>query len=399
MCVGSAQAAGFFEAVRDAAYAHPLTQSSARSMDAALQDQQAARWQRFPSPSFQSLSPQGASTIDKVNRLALEQPLYAGGRIDAGIQAADQRLNAGQQYHLQVAQDTAIKLVNTWYEWQRQRDKATVQQEGVQAHERLRDQIQRRAQEGVSPEIDPALATARLSQMRAELAQTQAAKNAAWAQLEQLTGDRLPTLMASGAALQSSDLPIPDGRWTELSVARDPLLARLLAEQSAADAEIRVKQAQLMPSVSLVLDRNYSGSLQGQGHRTWVQVSMQPGAGLSSMSAVRGALARRDAASESRRNAELELRQTMAADFAAYDSAREQMGVAGLLSQSTQDVADSYARQFVAGRKSWLEVLNAVREAMQARLSVIDAGALLGQTAWRLRLRAFGFESLPGEAS
>jgi adhesin transport system outer membrane protein len=389
----------FLEVVGEVARAHPQARASARNMDAAAQDQQAARWQRFPSPSFQSLSPQGSAGVDKTNRLALEQPLYAGGRIDAGIAAADQRYNAGQHALAQVTQDTAIKVVNTWYEWRRQQDRIAVQQDGVQAHRKLREQIERRMREGVSTEIDLALAAARLSQMQAELAQSQSAFSAARAQLEQLAADQLPALMAAGQALQTEALPAPRADWTAQSLARDPLLARLQADEAAAEADIRVRQSQFLPTVSLVMDRYYSGPMQNQGQRTWVQLSMQPGAGLASLSAVRGAVARREAAAEARRNAELELQQTMATDLAGHASAAEQMGVAGLLRQSTQDVADSYARQFVAGRKSWLEVLNAVREAMQARLSVIDASAQLGQTAWRLHLRAFGLQALPGEVS
>ncbi|PUE38615.1 hypothetical protein B9Z34_11520 [Limnohabitans sp. Hippo3] len=386
--------AGFLEAVRIMAYAHPATQSAARNLDAAAQDQNAARWQRFPTPSFQSLSPQGGAVGDKTNRLVLEQPLYAGGRIDAGIAAADHRLTAGQHQHLQVAQETAIKLVNTWYDWLRLKDRVGVQQEGVEAHRKLRQQIERRAQEGVSTEIDLALAAARLSQVQSELSQTQSALSATQEQLRQLAGEHLPMLIAAGTALQSQALPQPRTYWLETAQLRDPQLAKLAAELLAADADIRAKQGQLMPTVSVMVDRNFTG-LQ-QGTRTWLQVSVQPGAGLSSVAAIRAAVARKESAAETRRTAELELRQNLAADLASHQAAREQMGVASLLRQSTQDVADSYARQFVAGRKSWLEVLNAVREAMQARLSVMDAQALLGQTAWRLHLRAFGLETSPG---
>lgn len=399
MCATLSHAQGsagpaFLGLVRDMAYAYPLTQASARNLDAAAQDQQAARWQRFPTPSFQSLSPQTGLATDKTNRLVLEQPLYAGGRIEAGVDAADHRFSAGQHQHAQVAQETAIKLVNTWYDWLRLKDKVTVQQEGVQAHRKLRQQIERRAEEGVSTEIDLALAAARLSQVQTELAQTQSALSAAWEQLRQLAGEQLPTLMTIGSSLSPDALPKPQADWLALSLAREPQLARLAAEMQAAEADIRAKQGQLMPSVSVLMDRNFSGQQPGQ--RTWVQVSMQPGAGLSSMASIRAAVARKESSAETRRSAELELRQSMATDLASHQAAREQMEVASLLRQSTQDVADSYARQFVAGRKSWLEVLNAVREAMLARLSVLDAQALLGQTAWRLHLRAFGLETSTG---
>jgi len=390
--------AAFLQIVRELAYAYPQTQSAAQGLEAARQDQSAAAWQRVASPSFQRLSPQGSNTAGQINRLALEQPIYAGGRISAGIDAAEHRYTAGYYQHQYIAQETAIKLINAWYEWQRQKERVTAMQEGVQVHRLLRDQIERRAQEGVSPEIDQALAVARLSQMQSDLAQAQSAASAALAMLEQLAADQLPTLNVAASALLTSALPRPVTEWTALSVARDPQLARLSAEQLAAEADIRVKKAQWQPSVSVVVERNYSSDL-APAHRTWLQVSAQPGAGLSSLASVRAAVARQESAAEARRNAERELQQSVVADLASYTAATEQLNVTSLLRKSTQDVADSYARQFVAGRKSWLEVLNAVREAMQARLSVLDARALQGQTAWRLHLRTFGLEPSAGNLS
>jgi outer membrane protein, adhesin transport system len=388
----------FLQVIREAAYAYPQTQSAAQGLEAARQDQSAAIWQRVASPSFQRLSPQGSNTAGQINRLALEQPIYAGGRISAGIDAAEHHYNASYHQHQYVAQETAVKLINAWYEWQRQKDRVTAMQEGVQAHRQLRQQIERRAQEGVSPEIDQALAAARLSQMQSELAQAQSTASASLALLVQLAADQLPALNAAASALQSYALPHPESNWTALSVVRDPQLAKLSSEQAAAEAETRVKKAQWQPTVSVVVERNY-GTDYAPPHRTWLQVSAQPGAGLSSLASVRAAVARQESAVETRRNAERELQQSMAADLAIYEAATEQISVASLLRKSTQDVADSYARQFVAGRKSWLEVLNAVREAIQARLSMLDARALQSQTAWRLHLRTFGLDPSAGNLS
>jgi len=394
----SAPDTAFLQVIREAAYAYPQTQSAAQGLEAARQDQSAAAWQRVASPSFQRLSPQGGNTAGQINRLALEQPIYAGGRISAGINATEYRYTASYHQHQYIAQETAIKLVNAWYEWQRQNDRVAAMQEGVQAHRLLREQIQRRAQEGVSPEIDQALAAARLSQMQSDLAQAQSAASTAQALLVQFAADQLSALNVAALALSSSALPRPSPEWTALSVARDPQLAKLSAEQLAAEADIRVKKAQWQPTVSVVVERNYGSDL-APPHRTWLQVSAQPGAGLSSLASVRAAVARQESAAEARRNAERELQQSIAADLASYTAATEQMGVASLLRKSTQDVADSYARQFVAGRKSWLEVLNAVREAIQARVTVLDARALQGQTAWRLHLRTFGLEPFAGNLS
>lgn len=388
----------FLEVVRQAAYLHPQSQSAAKSLEAAHQEQITAEWQRVASPSFQRISPQGNNVAGQINRFALEQPVYAGGRILAGIDAASHRYNSSYQQYQFIAQETAIKIINSWYEWQRQKERAIVIQEGVLAHQQLRQQIERRAQEGVSPEIDQALASARQSQMQSELTQTQSAASAAHALLMQLMGDQLLAIDAAASAISTANMPLPTADWIMLSVARDPQLAKLNADQYAAMADIQVKKAQLLPVVSFVFERNFNSQLLAPDQRMWLQVSVQPGAGLSSLSNVRAATARQESAAESRLSAERELKQNMTTDLASYIAASEQMKVGHMLRSSTQEVADSYARQFVTGRKSWLEVLNVVREAIQARLSVVDARALKAQTAWRLQIRSFGLEPIAGNA-
>ena len=51
------------------------------------------------------------------------------------------------------------------------------------------------------------------------------------------------------------------------------------------------------------------------------------------------------------------------------------------------EVFESFARQYVIGRKTWIDVLNAVREAVQSDLALEDVRAQL--QAARLRLRAY----------
>ena len=53
------------------------------------------------------------------------------------------------------------------------------------------------------------------------------------------------------------------------------------------------------------------------------------------------------------------------------------------------------ARQFLAGRKSWLEVMNAVREIQQAESQLIEAQTNQMQLSWRLTILADGGPRLP----
>lgn len=71
--------------------------------------------------------------------------------------------------------------------------------------------------------------------------------------------------------------------------------------------------------------------------------------------------------------------------------AAAQWGQAALFRQlvaSSLEVKESFRRQFVVGRKSWIEVLNAEREAVQARYSLADAYWTAQRLAYRLALTA-----------
>ena len=57
-------------------------------------------------------------------------------------------------------------------------------------------------------------------------------------------------------------------------------------------------------------------------------------------------------------------------------------------SDTASRVSASYMRQFIAGRRSWLDVMNALREAVTAQLSQVDSELSVMSAASRLMLRS-----------
>ena len=71
----------------------------------------------------------------------------------------------------------------------------------------------------------------------------------------------------------------------------------------------------------------------------------------------------------------------------ALFNARNRIGALDLAVQGSEQVLDSYLRQFQAGRKSWLDLLNAARELAQNEYTLVDARAGLVGAMHRLQLR------------
>jgi len=80
-----------------------------------------------------------------------------------------------------------------------------------------------------------------------------------------------------------------------------------------------------------------------------------------------------------------------------WESLRRDMDRQGVQNQainSAREVLASYERQFIVGRKTWLDVLNALRELTQGEVKLAQAQAGASAGLYRLRLRS---GALPGE--
>lgn len=60
---------------------------------------------------------------------------------------------------------------------------------------------------------------------------------------------------------------------------------------------------------------------------------------------------------------------------------------------AARHTAESWDRQFLAGRKSWQEVLNAARELLQAEIEMSDAVVSESVLKWRLTIASRGVDA------
>ena len=60
--------------------------------------------------------------------------------------------------------------------------------------------------------------------------------------------------------------------------------------------------------------------------------------------------------------------------------------------KNASSVSESYERQFIVGRLSWQQTLDAVREHGQVSMSLADTEASLWGASYRLRLRSGDYD-------
>ncbi len=373
----------FDQALQATLSSHPLVEGRRSAQAAAKAEQEGAEWQRYPTPSVEANTDSGGQNASVFR---LDQPVWSGGRITAGIDAAVSRLDAANAAISETRQELALRVNAASSEALRLRARQIHAQASVGEHEKLLAMIRRRVLQEVSPIADQRLAESRLYSTVNELSVTVQGVQNALTQLGQLTGQTVtdiePTSFSNAA--RPDGLPADMAQAIERALAHSPVLRRLGFEAKAADADIDSKRSAYMPQLTVRLESS-QGSV--SDNRLMLVLQAQPGAGLSARSGVNAALARREASRQAEAAARRDIRQQVTLDWNEWTAARARVDNAEQVRTTSAEVSESYARQYTAGRKTWLDVLNAVREATQAELTLADAKSQMQAAVLRLKVQ------------
>lgn len=349
---------------------NPQVIASRAALAASQADLDAAQWLRYPSLTAEALAVTGGSNVADSDGLALnvaiEQSLWAGGTMNSQIEAARGLRDAGIESLREARFGILIGIVDAWFGVLRAEQRARAISAGLADHRALVASIERRVALEVSPLADLTLARARTTQLEIELAANLEAGTNARVRLRELTGDEPENPVEPTPAIFDEIPPEPIA-FDEMTACA-PVLARVRSEIVSAQAEVHGAKGALYPQLLLQLSQN-----EITGARAAVVVRAQTGNGLSRLSAIERAKARVDQNIAQLGAAERELRARLGNEYVSLRSNRAQAEAGSLASTAAFDLQASYQRQFVAGRRSWLDVLNAAREVTTARISESDA--------------------------
>lgn len=360
---------------------NPQVIASRAALAVSEADLDAARWLRYPSLQAEALAAtRGSNVADRDGlaiNVALEQPLWAGGAIDSQIESARGLRDASAESLREARFGLLSGLIEAWFGALRADERARALEAGLADHRALVASIERRVAQEVSPLADLTLARSRTTQLEIELAAVIEAGDNARLRLRELAGV-VPDAIALPDAAIFASVP-PEGLAYDEMAACAPAFGRLKHEIASAEADVRGAKGALWPRLLLQLSQN-----EITGARAALVVRAQTGNGLSRFSAVDRAEARVDQTIARLGAADRELRARLANEYVALRSNRAQAEAGAYASSAAADLQASYQRQFVAGRRSWLDVLNAAREVTSARIGESDARVNAAASATRI---------------
>lgn len=361
---------------------HPTILQSRSQAQAAGFDRDAAKWGRFPTVS----SDMRSDSLYAQSIARVEQPVWAGGRIDGRIELGEANLRAAEA-GVRDAELNALTQVGTaFFEWLRLSSRLKSAEQNVQEHQRLFELISRRVKSEISPPADATLGEARLQQAITERLQIQRQLETTFNTLVQWAGPLNGKPVAPGK-IAYSRLPSSQSA-VDQAFQSSGQRQKLQAQIESSEAQIRLAQAQGLPTVVAGYQYIVSGPLytapdRGRGY---VGLQYQPGAGLSVLSGIQSALAKKDAAEQELQVLERNLEFQAKTLYSDIDMLQAQLQPAKDLLEGTIEVVDSYLRQYQIGRKNWLDVLNSLREKTQAEYNLADVRYTLLQSQVKLLL-------------
>lgn len=386
----------FKELLSQANASYPALQAARLEKRAALEELEASRRLYWPTISAVAESASNKATTTSPNRaLQIEQTLWDAGNVKSRI-AESQSITDIQALKAALLQEEVyLQLANAWQNMLASKERMDVAQQTISRLQGYLQQMQRRVKIEASPRIDLELANSRILQTQVEYTAAQNSLRQALTRMEQYTGRHdLPAVVASKTT-SSAVAPSPNFSATlhntdwQAVVDQHPTIAKAKAESVQSQNRLDQKKSEAWPQLYARINQPLSQPAPGYttGPTAFVGLRYSTSAGFANQLQAQALATRVVSAQELINAAATDLRQTLQVDQDEYLNAQSRIESLEKSVQGSDLVLVSYQRQFQAGKKSWQDLLNAVRELAQNQYALADARASLQGAMYRLQIR------------
>lgn len=377
--------------INQAIQSHPLVGSARAEQQATTESIRAAKLNLLPSPTVSS----GYDRDDgMVSQLQIRQSLWTGGKLTANVNQAIFDDKAAKEYTYERQNQVAKTTIEAWQSYMTALTKQGVYFDSLKLLTEFEAMMQRRVSQGVSARIELDLVTNRILQEQNAYQSAVEQQRIAIARLQQITGLRL----------SETDLPAPNlAELVNQAKGYSQAFERMAFDQAsfynptvvkehyqveAAKQGVMALQSARYPTFYAQYEYDYyhdSESNDNEGEFS-VGLSYDPGAGLSNLALAKASESRVQSLVQSKEASRRLVLETIQTQYQQFASAKDQERSLIAAVAGAQIVVSSYRRQFIAGRKSWLEVLNAVREHSQYQIQLVETRASIIASYYKLQV-------------
>ena len=283
--------------------------------------------------------------------------LWSGGRIQSDVERAQAITQASLQQENLTRDDVALLSTEAYLQWAHQNKMVALAQDNLKAHEKILRDFETISQVDKGRRIDLSQAQVRYDNARLGLIRSETDMRVASERLARVLMAPLPATPSGMDAIPG--IPFATVVQAERHLDdKHPTIARFLAQCEAAQASIRMAQAQSAPKVNLSYSKSaIPGYAQGQ-FVTQLQLNLPLIDGGTVHGAVGVATANLQALQADLAETRLLLTEQLSANWTSWESSRQRAELGLLQVRTAQDLVEGYEQQFRAGRRSLLDLLN-----------------------------------------
>ena len=327
-----------------------------------------------------------ADVTPRTAQMAIEQPLFTGGRVGAGIDRARAGMAAADAGKTGTRSQLVLAVTQAYGDVLTAAHLVDLYGRLVSQTTEIGRQAQLKFRAGESPSTDVAQADARLAEARAGLARAQGMQVSAQARFRNLTGLQPADLQPLPA---NPPLPASLDEAMDAAIEANPMLAQVEAGLRGAQAAARGARAERLPTVgafaeaATVRDQFFPG-YRGDSATVGIRARWQ----IFSGGRVSGKVAEADstvlAADARLRAARLQIEEQVIAAFQDVRTAQLVEQAAGEQTAAAAKALDSVRQEVRVGMKPQLDLLDAEREATSAEAGAARASTDRIVAAYRL---------------
>lgn len=347
---------------------NPEVNEALRALEATGYDVSIARTGYYPYAQIQT----AVATEDEnsATTLSLVLPIWSGGSTNALVDENKARQVAADATLTRVRVSVAQRAAEAYLGIAMAQDQGGLWVQHIQALKSLLGSIERRAQKGIAPDADVQIAITRLRQAQASAEANRAQLLSSRAALISLLGQEPERVFWPDESYMLADEEI-SGLDTRIEL--HPVTRIAQAQVVEQEATVRRARAQLWPDLSLQHRRQLEGLKfdPTNDDATLFVLQFQTTNGLRGFRGLQAEEQRVEGAKARLEAAKREVHTALITARAQLIAASAQLLVQEQAVAASDMLVESFTRQFEVGRKSWLELLNAHREAQEARLQFV----------------------------
>ena len=378
---------------------HPSIKMSQEMIKASKQRVDSAYWNFYPTPSV-DVSAKDGDSYTTVARL--EQPIWTGGKLSSQYDMAISK----EEESLNELKETSFFLIENYLtileKYAQSKFNILELEEGLGNLLELKKMLQRRINSGVSSDSDNELLKARIQQIKSDLVLAKNRQKVAVMQLELILDKKLKCDINLKKVDILHNNNIEDTINNLLS--SHPTIFKTNSQIKIAKHKLENTKASIMPNLSLRAEHRRGDLYNDDYDRdssnqtiVYLTFTASTNAGLSAFSDIEAAKLRVNELKFKKQTVEKELIDSVLSDYNNYEIAKSRISILSTSVESSENVLNSYKRLFIAGKKQWLNLVDASRELMNYKIQLANTKTNRDILAYKLALKNGQIDLLRGE--